>query len=216
LAKKRTSLYTCSRRGRAVLAGTCLLGLALLIGLDRSLIYPKWVKRFVVPAGGPSDDFDRYHGRTVSVVRVVDGDTLHIDVPDDGSLMTKVRLLGIDAPETAGTESEPMYFARESAESARQLVLGKKIALYLDDNHRTRGKYGRLLAYVQLPDGMFLNERLVSEGYAYADLRFPHSYYQKYRQLEAAARALNRGWWARVGREDLPEWLQRMRPDFSP
>ena len=100
--------------------------------------------------------------------------------------------------------------------STGQLVLGKKIALYLDDKHRTRGKYGRLLAYVQLPDGMFLNERLVSEGYAYADLRFPHSYYQKYRQLEAAARALNRGWWTRVGREDLPEWLQRMRPDFSP
>ena len=44
----------------------------------------------------------------------------------------------------------------------------------------------RLLAYIELPDGRFLNEELLSEGFAYADLRFRHSYYQKYQQLEAA------------------------------
>jgi len=109
-----------------------------------------------------------------------------------------------------------MYFSRESTESAQRLVLGKTVALYLDQKHNTRDKYGRLLAYVELPEGTFLNEWLVSEGYAYADLRFQHSYYQKYQQCEAAARALNKGLWARARREDLPEWLRRMRPDFSP
>jgi len=86
-----------------------------------------------------------------------------------------------------------MYFSRESTESAQRLVLGKTVALYLDQKHNTRDKYGRLLAYVELPEGTFLNEWLVSEGYAYADLRFQHSYYQKYQQCEAAARALNKG-----------------------
>ncbi|MBN2129504.1 MAG: thermonuclease family protein [Sedimentisphaerales bacterium] len=186
------------------------------MGLDRGFVYPKWAGRFGAPADGPAEDFRRYHGQTVSVVRVVDGDTLHIDVPGDGSLTEKVRLLGIDAPEMAAAESEPRHFALESAEAARQLVGGRKIALYLDERHATRGKYGRLLAYVELPDGTLLNEWLISHGYAYADQRFQHSYYQKYRQLEAAARARNRGLWARVRREDLPDWLRRIRPDFSP
>jgi len=109
-----------------------------------------------------------------------------------------------------------MYFARESTEAARRLADGKKITLYLDEKHETRGKYGRLLAYVELPDGTVLNESLISHGYAYADLRFRHSYYQKYRKLEAAARSLNKGLWGRARREDLPDWLRRMRPDFSP
>jgi len=189
---------------------------ALLVGLDRGFVYPKWTGRLGAPAGGPADDFRRYHGRTVLVTRVVDGDTLHISVPGDGSPATKVRLLGIDAPETVGPDGEPMYFAHESADAARRLAAGKKIALYLDEKHETRGKYGRLLAYAELPDGTVLNEWLISQGYAYADLRFQHSYYQKYRQLEAAARTLNKGLWTRARREDLPDWLQRMRPDFSP
>jgi micrococcal nuclease len=188
----------------------------LLVGLDRGFVYRKWTSGFGAPADGPADDFRRYHGRTVLVTRVVDGDTLHIDVPGDDSPAVKVRLLGIDAPETAGTEGEPMHFARESAEAARRLAGGEEIALYLDEKHETRGKYGRLLAYVELPDGTLLNEWLISQGYAYADLRFRHSYYQKYRQLETAARSLNRGLWAQARREDLPDWLQRMRPEFSP
>jgi micrococcal nuclease len=189
---------------------------ALLVGLDRGFVYPKWTTRLGVPADWRADDFRLYHGRTVLVVRVVDGDTLQIDVPGDGSPAAKVRLLGIDAPETAGPDGEPMHFARESAAAARRLAGDRKITLHLDERHETRGKYGRLLAYVELPDGTLLNEWLVSHGYAYADLRFQHSYYQKYRQLEAAARRLNKGLWARARREDLPDWLQRMRPKLAP
>ena len=150
------------------------------------------------------------------MVRVVDGDTLHIDVPDGESTATKVRLLGIDAPEITGSENEPMYFARESTGFARRLALGKTVTIYLDEERDSRGRYGRLLAYVALPDGTFLNERAVSDGYAYADLRFRHSYYQKYRQLEAGARALGKGLWAQVRRDQLPPWFRRMHPDVSP
>jgi endonuclease YncB( thermonuclease family) len=63
-----------------------------------------------------------------------------------------------------------------------------------------------------LPDKTFLNEILISEGYAYADLRFRHSHYNKYKQLDSAARAQGKGLWANVTRNQLPEWLQREKP----
>jgi len=88
------------------------------------------------------------------------------------------------------------------------------VTVYLDDRSASRDRYGRLLAYIELADGSFLNEDLLLEGYAYADLRFRHSYYQKYQQLEASARALRTGLWADVKAGQLPPWLQRMRPDL--
>jgi endonuclease YncB( thermonuclease family) len=94
------------------------------------------------------------------------------------------------------------------------LAAGKRVTVHLDETERTRGNYGRLLAYLELPDGTVLNELLLAEGYVYADLRFRHSYFHKYGQLEASARALRKGLWAEVTRDDLPDWLQRMRPNL--
>ncbi len=71
-----------------------------------------------------------------------------------------------------------------------------------------------MLAYLELDDGTVLNEALLTEGYAYAYLRFKHSYFHKYGELEASARALRKGLWAEVTRDDLPDWLQWMRPNL--
>ena len=57
-----------------------------------------------------------------------------------------------------------------------------------------------------MPNGQSLNELLLAEGYAYADLRFPHSYYYRYKQLEASARVLKKGLWASVTNKRLPSW----------
>lgn len=184
--------------------------------LDRCFIAPQWARRVESGERAPAADIARYHGRTFPVVRVVDGDTLYINAPDGASSVTEVRLLGIDAPEMPRDAQKAMYYAERATRFARGLAQRKTVTLYVDEDGATRGKYGRLLAYAQLPDGTFLNEQLVAEGYAYADLRFPHSYYQKYRQLEAGARALDKGLWAECTREQLPAWLQRMRPDFTP
>jgi endonuclease YncB( thermonuclease family) len=59
-----------------------------------------------------------------------------------------------------------------------------------------------------------LNEVLVAEGFAYADLRFRHSFYNKYKQLEATARSQKKGLWKEVTRSQLPEWLQRKKPNL--
>jgi len=159
-------------------------------------------------------DFRKYHAKKFMVVNVVDGDTIDIDIPDGNDIHTRVRLWGIDTPETKHEKYGVMFFGPEAAEFTKKLVHGKEVQIYLDEGNHTLGKYGRLLAYVKLPDDGFLNEVLLSEGFAYADLRFRHSLFHKYQQLEASARSLGKGLWEEVTREQLPEWLQRERPNL--
>ena len=102
-----------------------------------------------------------------------------------------------------------MYFAEEATAFAKRWALHREVRVYLDEHAGSRDRYQRLLAYIELPDGKFLNEELLSEGYAYADRRFRHSYYQKYLQLEAGARALGKGLWKNVTPEQMPPWLQK-------
>jgi endonuclease YncB( thermonuclease family) len=49
---------------------------------------------------------------------------------------------------------------------------------------------------------------MLTEGYAYADSRFSHSFYNKYRQLQSRARSSKKGLWLKVTPDQLPEWLQ--------
>ncbi len=166
------------------------------------------------PQRAAAADKARYHGKAFRVLAILDGDTVEVDAPDGRSAATRVRLLGIDAPEMNYQDHRPACFAEEATAFARELIAGKRVIVHLDETQRTRGNYGRLLAYLELPDGTVLNEVLLAEGYAYADLRFKHSYFHRYGQLEASARALQKGLWAEVTRRELPEWLQRMRPDL--
>ena len=201
-----------SRRRKSGVLLLCLLGFALLVWLDRGTVRYRWPYRSGAEARSAAYDGQRYHGQTFTVVDVIDGDTLDIDVSDGRHERTRIRLLGIDAPETNGKQPIPMYFGTQATEHASELALRRPVVVYLDAPNPTRGKYGRLLAYVQLPDGRFLNEVLLSEGFAYADRRFRHSFFNKYRQLEAAARSRQKGLWQNVTRDELPEWLQRMEP----
>jgi len=96
-------------------------------------------------------DLERYHGRTFTVSNVVDGDTIDIDAPDGEYERTRVRLCGIDTPESKSPKTGVMYFGPEAAEFTAKVALGRRVCIYLDEGNRTRGYYGRLLAYVQLP-----------------------------------------------------------------
>ncbi len=186
---------------------------ALLIGLDRGVT---GLRRSRIPSWRQetnATDSAQYDRNVFEVVRVVDGDTLHLDVPDRDGRITKVRLLGIDAPEMGDAQRKPMYFANEATRFATDLALHKRVTVYLDERAGSRDKYGRLVAYVELPDGKFLNEELLLGGYAYADLRFRHSYFHKYSQLEASARATKAGLWAAVLPDQMPAWRQKTRPD---
>jgi len=203
-----------SRRRRTAIFCLCSLAAVLLFLLDHSSI-SRWLKyRPKSETKAKAYDLKKYHAKIFTVINVVDGDTVDIDVPDANNNHTRIRLWGIDTPETKHPEfgiMYDMYFGPQAAEFAKNLTLGKPVTVYLDET-RTRGYYGRLLAYVLLPDRRFLNEVLVAEGFAYADLRFDHSFYSKYKQLEASTRSAKKGLWKNVTRRQLPEWLQRKNP----
>jgi endonuclease YncB( thermonuclease family) len=196
--------------------GICLAAAALLILLDRGFVGPRWSASPSWRQQSTAADFARYDRVESSVTRVVDGDTLHLDIPDGTDRTTKVRLIGIDAPEMGFGGKEPMYFAREATTFATNLTRGKAVTVYLDQMAGSRDKYGRLLAYIAMPDGRILNEQLLADGYAYADTRFRHSHFHKYRQLEASARAVKAGLWAKVSPDRFPAWRQKSRTDAEP
>lgn len=158
----------------------------------------------------PSADFARYHDRIFRVAYVVDGDTLDISMPDGRQPVTRIRLWGVDCPEEArGEEAVDMHFATEASEYARNTLTDRDVHLVLSPE-RTRGKYGRLLAYVFLErGGRMFNEMLLEEGYAYADLRFRHHNYERFKRIEKGARRGGVGLWSEVTLDKMPTWRQR-------
>ena len=197
-----------SRRRRKTIFLLCLLALVALALFDNSF-YRRGRNYSALSAEQiRTYDIAKYHARTFTVANVVDGDTIDIDIPDGQDNHTRIRLWGIDTPETKSDQFGVMYFGPQAFEYTEKLSLGKQVGIYLDEQEETRDSYGRLLAYVQLPDGRFLNEILLSEGFAYADLRFRHSFYNKYSQLESVARSGNKGLWLSVTPEQMPQWLQ--------
>ena len=90
---------------------------------------------------------------------VNDGDTVIL------SGGTKVRYLGIDAPEIAHDRKPAEPYGKEAKALNKKLVLSRRVKLELEDEKRDR--YGRLLAYVFLEDGTFVNGELVRRGYAH-------------------------------------------------
>ncbi len=189
------------RRPRAkAMAGWLFLIVGLLIaGLDRCTYTPR----------GLETDLAIYHGGIFRVVNVIDGDTFDIDVPDDQYRHTRIRLWGVDTPETAERVGEGMHYGPEASAFAKKTLLGKHVRIELSPL-QTRGKYGRLLVYVYSTstDTMF-NERLILLGLGYADLRFDHVYKPQFKALEKRARHSGAGLWKNVTLADMPEWRQR-------
>ena len=160
------------------------------------------------------DDQTRYHGKSFRVAHVVDGDTLDIDIADGDKQVTRIRLLGVDTPEVGHHGTALMHFGPEASAFARQTLLDREVHVVLPPD-RTRGKYGRLLAYVYLErGGRMFNEMLIEEGYAYADLRFKHVYYKQFKAMDKRARTAGVGLWKDVAPETMPEWKKRFeRPE---
>ena len=131
------------------------------------------------------------------VARIIDGDTLEIEVPDPvhRRSTTRVRLWGVDCPEPAGPDRAGEPLADEARALTRSLAQGRMVTLTLE-SHRTRGTRQRILAHVELPDGTSLNEALLTAGLARADDRWPHAQLGRYAQAQRAARKDALGIWS--------------------
>ena len=127
------------------------------------------------------------------VTKAVDGDTLDVT---QGSQKERVRLIGVDTPETHDPRKPVQCFGLAAAAHTKQTLEGKTVRLEPDPQDSDRDKYGRLLRYVYLPDGTLYNAALVHDGYAFAYVVFPYTKIDQFRALETDARTHNRGLWA--------------------
>lgn len=133
-----------------------------------------------------------FRGMRTKIIRVVDGDTFIIN----NRHRENVRLIGIDTPESIPSvfkKVEP--FGHEAARyTKKRLQKGQRVFIRYDK--QKRDKYGRVLAYVYLANGEFLNKTLVEKGYAFTMRYPPNTRYAKlFEKLENKARRRNRGVW---------------------
>jgi micrococcal nuclease len=123
------------------------------------------------------------------VTRVVDGDTFRMG--DE-----RVRLIGVDTPETKKPGSPVECFGKKASAFTTKMLDQEEVVLTLDVEERDR--YGRTLAYVKRKrDGFDINRELIKRGYA-LPLTIPPNvkHADAYRELGAKARDRGRGLWS--------------------
>lgn len=128
------------------------------------------------------------------VTDVIDGDT--IDIFLDGKEV-RVRLLGVDTPETVRPGSPVECFGKESSKFTEESLLGEIVSIETDPTQSEYDRYGRLLAYVFLKgESISFNQKLLSEGYAtlYRS-RIPIELQDQFEEAERLARDNDKGLW---------------------
>ena len=145
--------------------------------------YEKPTIEAIVPTSESTltDDVDE----TFLVKRVIDGDTVELETG------AKVRYIGINTTELH--KKIPDCFAEEAYEENRRLVEGKAVILKKDISETD--KYGRLLRYVYV-DGLFVNDHLVRNGFAYSSSYPPDIANQQiFRESQRYAETNKTGLW---------------------
>jgi len=127
-----------------------------------------------------------------TVVRVVDGDTIQVSLPTG---LEKIRLIGVDTPESVHPRKPIEYFAKEATAFTRRMVMGKPVRLAGEAGQPNRDRYDRLLRYVFLKDGTCLNVEIIRQGYGHAYVTFPFARLEEFRAYEREAREAGRGLW---------------------
>ena len=181
------------------------------VAVPLSVLLLTWAGRAYPPAPAAPDASALPSERMAGHIRrAVDGDTYEIL---SACRRYRVRLAGIDAPET-GSASGKAARAWAEARFANESVTWEAVGL---------GRYGRPIGNVYLGDGTFLNEETVREGYASANLRYPGEYHDRFLELEAAARAARVGIWgapseppARAAPSRSPPGEPLLPPEVAP
>jgi endonuclease YncB( thermonuclease family) len=143
---------------------------------------------------------DAHAGRLIDgMVRAVyDGDTVLLATREDNRL--KVRLYGIDAPETAKPDSPGQPFGEVARRTLMYKIMGRQVSVEIMDMDR----YRRTVAVIRY-DGRDINREMVAEGMAWAYRQYLQGpYASEYIDAEEVARARHKGLW----RDDnpLPPW----------
>lgn len=134
-----------------------------------------------------------YGDKMFEVVRVIDGDTIVVSQND---IEFKVRLIGIDTPETVDPRKIVQCFGKEASDKTKQILINQNVRLEADPSQQNKDKYGRLLRFVFLPDGTNVNKMLIEEGYAHEyTYDIPYKYQQEFIEAQRDARNAEKGLW---------------------
>ena len=142
-------------------------------------------------ASAASENLSGGYDTTVTVSRVVDGDTIEVSPAVDR--IDEVRLIGVDTPETKDPSEGIEPYGPEASAFAADELAGQSVDLEFDIEREDQ--YDRLLAYVYVGREMF-NEVLLEEGYAQAYPYEPNTRYEgRFAAAQEEARAAGLGIW---------------------
>jgi micrococcal nuclease len=130
----------------------------------------------------------------LTVLKVVDGDTIWVD--NNGQRL-KIRMIGLDTPETVDPRKPVQCFGREASAQAKTILGGQSVYLENDPSQDTIDKYGRTLAYVWTASGRMFNLDMIADGYAFEyTYDLPYRYQADFKTAEGDARTQGRGLWS--------------------
>ncbi len=131
-----------------------------------------------------------------TVIHVIDGDTIDVRIGRD---ITRIRLLGIDTPETKDPRKPVQCFGPEAASRTAELLPNGSI-VHLEADRETHDVFGRTLAYVHRDDGLFVNLSLLTDGFADVLIISPNgAHSSEFRAAAAMARTAKKGLWGACG-----------------
>ncbi len=149
----------------------------------------------------------RLSAEQATVLSVSDGDTVVLQIARNRE---RVRLIGIDTPESHSNPRAKKQAMRNHQDVLSIIEQGKAAALYtrnllprgtsvrIEHDVEKRDHYGRVLAYLWLPSGEMVNEKIITSGYAYPLTIAPNVRYQgRFLKGFHEARNAKRGLWAR-------------------
>jgi micrococcal nuclease len=139
------------------------------------------------------------------VIKVNDGDTISLRMDNR---IYKARLIGFDAPEMG---QEP--WGEKAREHLRALLKGSGWSVSVETDIEKYDKYGRLLVYVWTKDKTFVNERMLTDGYAVLFTFQPNSrYVDLFRKAQRTAREYKSGIWGPDGLKERPVEYKKKHP----
>jgi micrococcal nuclease len=130
---------------------------------------------------------------TYKVIAYADGDTITVDM---NGVHERIRLVGVDTPETKKPDAPAQCYANEAAKFTSDSLTGASVRLEADAKTDNRDRYSRLLRYVYLKDNTLLNKKLIEEGYGFAYVQFPFTKKAEFVTAQETAKIYKKGLWA--------------------
>lgn len=150
---------------------------------------------------------------TYEVVNIEDGDTLTVNM---NGVEERVRFIGVDTPEVRDPRKPVQCFGRAASEFTKNLIGNKMVRLEADPENTNRDRYDRLLRYIYLPDGTFVNAEIIRQGYGFAYTNFPFTKKDEFKELEDQAMDQNLGLWGGCETGFDEKGYRTINPDSNP